>query len=229
MSPDERELAILDRIRQELLADGYDVVIHPNRLMVPPFLGSFEPDALAFGKDRNLVIEVAAQSPSAQTRIRRLNELVAAAEGWDLKLVWISAGETPRSLPITDDESMRTTLEEIEALIELRRPRPAFLLLWATLEALGRRLMPSSVAKPQTPGRLVETLAREGHITPAEARVLRDQISRRNRLVHGDLTTEVRRKHVSDMLDVVRHLIERERIQRPEAENISDLETPSGK
>jgi uncharacterized protein YutE (UPF0331/DUF86 family) len=209
MKHDEREEAILIRVQQELLAEGYNVVIHPNRLMVPTFLGQYNPDALAFGKGKNLVVEVISQNKRAKKKVDTLNSLINAQPDWDLKLIWISASETPRSLPVADNSALSLMMEEIEELIQDRRPRPAFLLLWAMLEALGRKLMPISTSKPQTPRTLVEKLAREGHITPEEASTLRDSSSKRNRLTHGDLNTDIRRKDVLDVLAIVKSIISR--------------------
>lgn len=76
MTRESQEAAVLERVREELLAEGYDVVLQPNKLMVPPFLGNVTPDALAFGPDKNLVIEVAAQTPATEIRVRQLSELV---------------------------------------------------------------------------------------------------------------------------------------------------------
>lgn len=207
MSTATREEAILERVKTELLAEGYDVVLRPNRLAIPPFLGSFTPDALAYGHGKNLVVEVASQSPHNERRLMRLRELVASEPSWELRLIWTSRGNTPRSLPEADLEAIRDTLEEIERLLSYKEARAAFLLAWGCMEAVARRSTPEVFAKPQTPGRIVERLASDGLITPAEAATLRELAPRRNRLLHGDLRTEVRRKYVGEMLSIIRRLI----------------------
>lgn len=216
----EREAAILARVQQELLAEGYDVVIQPNRLMVPAFLGEFIPDALAFGNNKNLVVEVISQTSQAKKKVDHLNKLISNEPDWDLKLVWILASETPRSLPISDDRAFLLMMTEINELVQDRKLRPAFLLLWAVLEALGRKLMPDTVSKPQTPGTLVEKLAREGNITPDEAGILRENISRRNRLIHGDLNTDIRRKDTVEVLSVINSIISR--MESPSTEDSTE-------
>jgi len=208
MSAATREEAILERIKAELVAEGYEVILKPNKLAVPPFLGSFSPDALAYGRGKNVVIEVASQSPHTEKRLRHLRELVARDPSWELRLIWTSRGNTPRSLPEADLEAINATLDEIERTLSYKEARAAFLLAWSCLEAVARRCIPDAFAKPQTPGRIVERLAAEGMITPSEAATLRELSTRRNRLLHGDLRTEVRRKYVGDMLSILRRLVE---------------------
>jgi uncharacterized protein YutE (UPF0331/DUF86 family) len=220
MTAATREDAILSKVRQELEAEGYEVLVRPNRLAVPAFLGTFVPDALAFGKEKNVVVEVATQSPQNEVRLSRLRGLVEREPNWDLRLIWVSAGIVPRSIPEADFQAILSTLEEVEILLQHRQPRAAMLLSWGCFEAIARKMMPSDFSKPQTPGRIVEKLALEGHITPAEATELREFSRRRNRLIHGDLRTEVRRRHVAEMITILRRLVkDAELIVQPDTAN----------
>jgi uncharacterized protein YutE (UPF0331/DUF86 family) len=207
MTSAARDDAILARVQEELEAEGYVVIAHPNRLTVPAFLGSFVPDALAYGKVRNLVVEVAAQSPQNEIRLNRLRELIEQESSWDLKLIWVSAGLAPRAVPEADLRAIISTLDEVETILRHGQARAAMLLAWGCLEAIARKIMPSDFSKPQTPGRIVEKLALEGQLTPLEANLLREFSKRRNRLLHGDLRTEVRRRHVAEMVTILRRLL----------------------
>lgn len=206
MTPESREDAILSRVREQLLAEGYDVVVHPNRLGLPTFLGDFVPDALAYGKEKNLVVEVATQSPRTERRVARLRELVEQQPEWDLRLIWTTTAGAPRSLPTMDEEGVVATLDELQAVLNQRQPRAALLLAWGCLEALARILLPDEIRRPQTPIRVVDKLASAGFVTPLEAHDLRELAQRRNRLIHGDLRTDVRRKHVTEMLALLQRL-----------------------
>lgn len=207
---DEREIAALERVNAELTAQGYQVILRPNSLLMPPFFGGMTPDAIALGKDKNLAIEVAVQNAATERRVRRLNELIQGTPGWELYLVWITAGTSPKPLRAPDRHAIRDQINEIDKLLVARQTRPSLLLCWAVLEGIARALMPEAVARPQSPARLIEQLAREGHVTPQEADILRDLIPLRNRLIHGDLKTEIRRKHVGDMLQILIGIVNRE-------------------
>ncbi|MBB6123833.1 hypothetical protein [Sphingobium subterraneum] len=203
MSPQDRERAILEEVQKNLISEGYEVVIYPNKLLVPPFLGSFRPDALAFRSDKNLVVEIATQSPSTERRLRDLREKMAHQTEWGLRLVWSSPGAHARALQRASTDSIDNTIEEVEKLVSSRYYRPALMLGWAALEALGRNLIPTALARPQSPARLIEHIASRGVLSPSEADEMRELISKRNRIVHGELQTDVRRK---DLLELIRVL-----------------------
>jgi hypothetical protein len=74
----ELERAVLDTMVPELVAEGYRVVIHPKRDMLPTFLRGYQPDMVAYKDNKNLAIEIKAQSPVARVKERVLREL-----GWE--------------------------------------------------------------------------------------------------------------------------------------------------
>ena len=84
---------------------------------------------------------------------------------------------------------------------------PAFLLAWATFEAIARVLIPSQMQRPQTPGRLVQVLASEGYLTPTEADSLRLLADKRNKLIHGELRTRISKSEVNRIADVLSMLV----------------------
>lgn len=206
MNAMDREAAIIEEVRRNLIAEGYEVVVQPNRMLIPPFLEGYRPDALAFRSDKNLVVEVATQSPAAERKLRLIQQRLNGQPGWELRLIWSSVGETSRSLQATSAPVISNIVGEIDSVMETGHLKPAFLLAWAALEASGRALSPENLARPQTPARLVEQLGRIGAISLDEAKALRELISKRNRLVHGELKTDIRRKDVSTILEVVRRL-----------------------
>lgn len=208
MSVQNREQAILEEVRKTLVSEGYEVVVQPSKLLIPEFLEGFQPDALAFRSDKNLIVEVATQSPAAGRRLRQLQELLGSQRDWDLRLVWSAPGERARSLQKVSGESIDLTIQEIEKLASMGHYRPALLLGWASLEALGRLTNPSSLSRPQSPARLVEQIASDGYLAPSEADAVRDLISKRNRLVHGELQTDVRRKDIFALISALKQLRE---------------------
>jgi len=207
MRAQELEAAILDRTREELISSGYEVILQPNKISVPTFLGEFRPDALAFKSDGNLVIEVATQSPQAEKRLFRLRDLVESQPGWSLRLIWTSSDSNFMALPQIDFKTIGRYLSEGENLLLSRHQKPALLLVWSCLEALARTLNPESTAKPQTPLRVVEQLALLGQITPEQANTLRDMARLRNRVIHGDLKADVKISSVREAAKIARSVL----------------------
>lgn len=204
----EREAEILDKVRQSLIAEGYEVVVEPNSLLLPTFLQGFRPDALAYRADKNLVVEVSTQSPLAEKRLKKLQELVSSQREWELRLIWTSKDSSSRSPQQSTPTAIRRTLVEIEQLIAADQPKAGLLLGWAAFESIGRSIQPENLAKPQTPARLVEQLAMAGIVLPAEADELRALIPKRNRLIHGELSIDVRKRDVVSLVTILRRLLD---------------------
>lgn len=207
MKPQEREAAILEEIKHKLLSEGYEVVIHPNSLLVPEFLGKFRPDAVAFRSDKNLVVEVATRGTASERRLKHIQEVIGAQDNWELRLIWSAPGQTSRALQRATVEAVQNAVEENRKLLIDGHYGASFLLSWSALEALGRMLLPSALARPQSPARLVDQLAQRGFLPPKEADDLRTLISKRNRLTHGDLRTDIKKKDVDSLLKILELLI----------------------
>lgn len=207
MKPQDREAAILEEVKKKLLSEGYEVIIQPNSLLVPEFLGKFRPDALAFRSDKQLVVEVATRGTASERRLKHIQDVIGAQDDWELRLIWSAPGQTSKSLRKVTVEAVQNAIEENRKLLTDGHYRASFLLSWSALEALGRMLLPSALARPQSPARLVDQLAQGGFVPPKEADDLRTLISKRNRLTHGDLRTDIKRKDVELLLRILELLI----------------------
>jgi uncharacterized protein YutE (UPF0331/DUF86 family) len=199
------EHVVLQRVVSELEDEGYEVYVRPNRSRVPEFLGTFTPDAIAMGngKSKNLVVEVLRQSPESSERLRQITGLVQRVPGWSLRVEWVSPSSVPAPLTTQTRIAMRDRLSEVEQLRDAGHLEPAHLLAWATFEALARALRGEAFVRPQSPGRLVETLAGDGYLTPTEADHLRGLAKKRNRFIHGELDTEIQGDDLTKFMAVL--------------------------
>ena len=200
------EQTVLDNAVTSLREKGFDVYVRPSKNVLPEFLHGFEPDAVAFGEPENIVVEVVTDSASSRAKAEALSAAVAAKSDWKVQLHRVLAVPGPRILPIMPPEVFEPTIQKMELLIGEGLNAPALLFGWATLEALGRILIPSEFAQAQTPGRLVEVLASQGYVTPTEADHLRDIATLRNMVVHGDLQAEVRNADVKELVRIAKTL-----------------------
>jgi hypothetical protein len=178
----------LERFARRWQAQGYRIVRNPTGRDLPDFLASYRPDAVLLGPE-NVLVEVVRKGQSdVPDKLKALRTLLASHPDWRLEVLY--AGTEPELIAPVSTINLRKSLSEIAAS-EKGEPRASFLLLWATLEAIARRLEPDQTRRPQTPGRVVEVLASEGHILPEEADFLRSASLLRNRLIHGGLDVDV--------------------------------------
>ncbi|MER9586745.1 HepT-like ribonuclease domain-containing protein [Mesorhizobium sp. M0276] len=199
------EDAILDQHEPSWIAQGYKLVRRPSRGSLPSFLERYLPDAVLLGRTPQVVVEVLRKGqPHVERKVRELNALLAKHDDWRLEVLY--AGEEPDQLPSVSTELLKQSLSSTGRLAPID-PRGGLLLLWATLEALSRRLEPGKTMRPQTPGRIVELLAGAGFVAPSEAEQLREAVQWRNRLVHGDLTISPSETQVLKLVEIVGDLI----------------------
>ena len=210
-SSPEREALILEAVERAYREDGYEVITHPGRLLVPSVFEDFRPDAIALKDGDKVAIEVVAgPGPSKKAQIDALQTRLAEQSEWRLQLVHTGPPSEPvRELPAFEGSAIRKGLAEVRSLSDAGLRRPALIMGWALLEALGRSL-PSDAsedfARPQSTVRLAERLAREGFLTPDEADATRALIQARNAIVHGDVDREVSDKDVFSLIKVLEHL-----------------------
>lgn len=105
-------------------------------------------------------------------------------------------------------------LAEVHALNADGHLVASLLMGWAVLEALARFALVDQLAKPQTPGSVLERLAFEGYVSPSEADQIRTLVALRNKLAHGDLTIRLNQ----DLIDRFVAIIDlvHQRVQYPE-------------
>ena len=203
MNGQAKEFDVLQQLMPELEAEGYEIYVHPNRQLLPDFFENFMPDAIALRSDKNIAIEVIRKSRDGKRKMETVTNLFEGHDEWEFRVVWITPAGPVMALESQTVSLIRKRIAEIKELTKSRHFSSAFLLSWATLEAVGRILLPKQFERAQTPGRLVQVLASEGYITPSEADSLRRLTGKRNRLVHGELKTRINKSNVNQMVDVL--------------------------
>jgi hypothetical protein len=203
MSSQLREADVLENIVPQLEAEGFEVYTHPPASLLPPFMQPYPPDAIALRDDKKLAIEVVRRGPTAQERLGKLRELLTGRRDWELRVYWISPSNTPEAIDQVSGKEIDRAIKAIEQLMNDGSHGPALLMAWATLEALGRSLLPDKLARPQTASRLVEALAADGCITPTEADLLRELAGARNQLAHGGLRAKIASKDIKKLATIL--------------------------
>ena len=202
------EEEMLDRIVQELEAEGYEVYTHPSRILLPAFLENYIPDAVARKRGKNIAVEVLTRSTEATRKLRRVQALFDGQEGWELRVFWASPASTKESVRVQTPMLIKQRISELRTLITLDQLGPSLLLAWATFEALARAILIEEFRRPQNPGRLIQVLAHQGYLTPNEADQLSRLAEKRNRLIHGDLQVQTSRAELERFLRILETLLE---------------------
>jgi uncharacterized protein YutE (UPF0331/DUF86 family) len=207
MTSQTSEIALIEGLLPQLQAEGYEVFVNPRSPLVPAFLGSYHPDVIALRPDRNLAIEVAHRTELKEKKLRDVAALFRGRDDWEFRIIWMSAADHPRELPLQTRSEIAERLQEIDRLVNGAHYEAAFLLSWAVLEALARSALEKEFRRPQTPGRLLQVLAAEGLLSPDEADVLRPLVDLRNRLIHGELDVGISETDARAMAAVLKQLI----------------------
>ena len=205
----DSESTALDALLPDLEARGYDVYVQPTRGITPAFLGAYIPDAVAIrtpansSRDKNIAIEVMRESGSTEQKLEKIVKLFEGQDEWELRVVWLVPINPSEAVPVPTSSEIDGRLLEVDRLIADGHLNAALLLAWAVLEAIGRTLQSNEFQRPQTSGRLVQTLAESGHLTPDEADDVRALAVKRNALAHGNFQVHVTREEMQRLGEVL--------------------------
>lgn len=199
------ESNVLRNLRLMSEARGLKFYANPSRELVPEFLGSYEPDAIAVGPEGGIIIEVKLRrSPASERHLAALAKRVSNQRGWEFRVIYLnpSTDETPTIEKPTLDQ-LQSAFREIDALMKSGHPAAAFVTGWAALESLARLASAYSEARRSSafsPIQAVQTLAEEGYIENEAADRLREMANLRNAVVHGDFSVDVPAEKVEGLL-----------------------------
>lgn len=204
-----RESTVLRNLQIASEARGERFYVRPPRDVLPDFLGTYQPDAIAVGPAGGTIIQVTPrQDPEAERQLIAVAQKVAGQKGWELRVVYLSppADETP---PIEQPtrEQLLAAFQEIEELAAEHHTAAALVTGWAALESLARLASAKSGLKGPdelSPVQAVQRLAEEGYLENEDADRLRAMVKLRNAVVHGDFSTAVPTELVADLLKQLR-------------------------
>jgi uncharacterized protein YutE (UPF0331/DUF86 family) len=136
-----------------------------------------------------------------------LQSLFAGHDDWELRVFYASPIGSGKLPEIASVPEIKQSIQRVIDLKAAGHRLPALVMASATLEAVGRALLPDEFQRSQTPARLLEVLASKGYITPEEADTLRAASTIRNAFVHGELSSTVDQKVLDDFVAILMTLV----------------------
>src|SRR4051812_47189941 len=94
------EAEVIESLLPKYQAEGYDVYINPSPSILPPFMQTYRPDAIALKKDRKIAIEVIGTASSADQKITRLQSLFEGHHDWELRVFYAPPAPSTELLEI---------------------------------------------------------------------------------------------------------------------------------
>ncbi|MES2445250.1 MAG: HepT-like ribonuclease domain-containing protein [Pseudomonadota bacterium] len=201
----EAEVEFLEGLRSRYEAEGFTFMVAPDRSVLPDFLGTYLPDALAQKPGQNVAIEVKRhQSQAIQAQLQDIRRLFDGHPDWLFSVVFMGTGPLPSvTIQTASPADIRRRISEARALSDQGYQRPAFVMAWSLLEAALQSVDEEKSGKARTPGTVVQTLAMHGYLSPDLERQMRELIQLRNRIVHGDVLAEPRPEDVALVLSAI--------------------------
>lgn len=208
----------LKELESDFSRKGYSVLVNPRRTDLPEFLRKIDssPDLIATSPDDNIVVEIKSRkSIKADFKLAMLAEAVNANKNWKFMLVYTN--------PKTQIESRPDITSDIKSIIRhldyfrtshanFQNPQVKqahFLLLWATFEAAASAALDGegySVERRATLS-LIRDSTIAGLISHSDNETLERMYQKRNKLLHGILTTDVTQGDISKLLSICEELI----------------------
>lgn len=181
---------VLAQVAREYRADGYDVVVHPRRAILPEFLREVRPDLVAFRDDQNVLVEIVSGPP--QNEAAELSELARRVQeqpGWRFDLVHVPSPRGPAAARQASlgAEEIRLQLQAVRSIARAGYGAAALMLSWSAAEAALRLLADehSVPYEPHRPRELVRALTAAGLLEQQDNDALVRGWEARNRAVHG--------------------------------------------
>jgi len=195
-----RERDFLQTLVPGYEAEGFSVFLHPAREMLPPFMRGYQPDAIAVKDDKKIAIEIKRDATRRAAGMEELQRIFSEHPEWELRVYYIPGRPEEEDIQTPDLSEIDAALAEVDQLKRAGHLRAALIMAWAALEAAGRALLPQDLARPQPANKLIEVLASEGVVTPAEADSLRKAMGLRNAATHGHFAVAITEQEVEQVV-----------------------------
>jgi hypothetical protein len=175
---------------QRYQQDGYEVIIRPTPVQLPPWLSDFGVDLLAVSDTERVVVQLKAREEVKNNKqLIDLASVVAEHPGWRYDLVSIPSRQGPslRGTRLWDSEQVKSSLTVAGQLIETHHQEMGFVVAWSAFEATLRLVAEAHDIRTEnmSPPALIKQLVVDGLLLRSDFAFLDRATTVRNSLVHG--------------------------------------------
>jgi hypothetical protein len=209
MTKDEVLQQVADRYRSQ----GYRVTVAAGTGFLPAALDHLRTDVDLVAQKEGEFVAVEVKRRDRLYEIGPLHEAVERhLPGWSYDLV-VFPPDGVDGIPLEDGESspehLESLLSEADELIDLARPRPAFLIAWAAIESAMRTSARREGLEISdgAPGFVLKTLYSNGVISCDDYEKLRISLGERNKLVHGLAADSLQPNDARFIVELARRLL----------------------
>lgn len=209
MTEVERARRVLNMIRAKYEGDGYAFFERPARNLLPPFMKGYVPDAIALGPKKNIAIEMVlrGRDEADENGLPSISQRFDGQQDWQLVAIYAAEQELDEFTPeLATDDVIARQIDEAVSLSVAGHERAAFLLAWATLEAIAvsARSALGESRSTRRPRQVLDTLESLGKLSFEQTTKLRELVNVRNAVVHGDYGRQVQKSDVDEVISASR-------------------------
>jgi hypothetical protein len=208
----ELEKRRVREVAKEYRQKGYEVIVHPEKDQLPPFLSNYKPDLIARSEDETVVLEIKSHfSLSRSDYFSSLAENIKRHPGYRFELV-VTNPKNRSSLPtqrLLSAEDIFSRISDARALVKKRYYEAALLLSWATAEGALRLLADREDVSLErlNPSFVIKQLTSLGLIPRNDYRTLERGMELRNAVIHGFRPPKLGNKDIETLLNVIERIL----------------------
>lgn len=206
----------LNEAAKHYKAQGYQVVVRPDREVLPPFAKDFKVELLAERADGN-VLASAKGSPfelEADPNITKYVEITDQQPGWRFDVFVLGRdgqekSDKEKAKEPTEEEILRG-LNDVQQMLGAGFVEPSLVAAWAALEAAMRKQLRSrgeKVGWGTSPRTMLNELYSEGVLSTRVLRDLEGLFQSRSAIVHGFAAPSIEPSAVQFLVDMARRLL----------------------
>src|SRR6266542_3020934 len=184
----------LNYVAERYRAQGYQVVVRPDRDALPPFAKDFKVEILALREDGNVLASAKANplELEADSQVPKYVEITNEQPGWRYDL-FVLGPDSPvipekREAKEPSEEEIRRSLDEVERMLQAGFIWQSLLTAWAALEAAMRRRLRAEGEEAgwgTSPQTVLNEMYSVGAISTGVLRKLEGLFSLKRAIAHG--------------------------------------------
>ncbi len=203
----------LQEVAREYQKRGYEVILQPERSMLPDFLAYYNVDMIARNEKESVVVEVKSKmSLSSSNHLQSLADKIQKQSGWRFELIITNPKEellSNQNSRLLGELTLMQRIGETRELLQEGHKEAALLLAWATAEGALRLLAEREEVKlqRQSPAYVMKYMASVGLLDKVDYNSLQNILEIRNEVVHGFKLRNFNKRKFESFLETIKKIL----------------------